>query len=51
VIYGNKPMRIDSKSIPYVVFDRDGTIIDLVHHLKELNDISIKSDAVEALII
>jgi D-glycero-D-manno-heptose 1,7-bisphosphate phosphatase len=51
VIYGNKPMRIDSKPTPYVVFDRDGTIIDLVHHLKELNEINIKSDAVEALII
>lgn len=42
-------MKVDSKSIPYVVFDRDGTIIDLVHHLKELREISIKSDAVEAL--
>ena len=42
-------MRLDSKSIPFVVFDRDGTIIDLVHHLKELNEIRIKSDAIEAL--
>jgi histidinol-phosphate phosphatase family protein len=33
----------------YAVFDRDGTLIEHVHHLSKLNEIKIKSDAFFAL--
>jgi histidinol-phosphate phosphatase family protein len=33
----------------FVIFDRDGTLIDHVHHLADLNQVRIKSDAIYAL--
>jgi len=33
----------------FVLFDRDGTLIDHVHHLVNLSEVKIKSDAVSAL--
>jgi histidinol-phosphate phosphatase family protein len=33
----------------FVIFDRDGTLIDHVHHLVHLNQVKIKNDAIEAL--
>ena len=33
----------------YVIFDRDGTIIDHVHHLKDPELVRIKLDLVESL--
>ena len=33
----------------YVVFDRDGTLIEHVHHLVNLNQVKVKSDAFNAL--
>lgn len=33
----------------FVLFDRDGTLIDHVHHLVNLSQVKIKSDAISAL--
>ena len=33
----------------FVMFDRDGTLIDHIHHLVNLNQVKIKNDAAEAL--
>ena len=33
----------------FVLFDRDGTLIDHVHHLVDLSQVRIKSDAISAL--
>ena len=33
----------------FVIFDRDGTLIDHVHHLVDLSQVKIKSDAIPAL--
>jgi D-glycero-D-manno-heptose 1,7-bisphosphate phosphatase len=33
----------------FVIFDRDGTLIDHVHHLVDLSRVKIKSDAIPAL--
>jgi len=33
----------------FVIFDRDGTLIDHVHHLVHLNQVKIKDDAIKAL--
>ena len=33
----------------FVIFDRDGTLIDHVHHLVDLSQVKIKSDAISAL--
>lgn len=35
--------------VAYVLLDRDGTIIEHVHHLSKLSEIQIKSDAFSAL--
>lgn len=33
----------------FVIFDRDGTLIDHVHHLVDLNQVKIKSEATKSL--
>jgi histidinol-phosphate phosphatase family protein len=33
----------------FVVFDRDGTLIDYVHHLIDINYVKVKIDAMQAL--
>jgi len=33
----------------FVIFDRDGTVIDHVHHLKDPNSVKVKEDLVESL--
>jgi histidinol-phosphate phosphatase family protein len=35
----------------FVIFDRDGTLIDHVHHLVDLSQVKIKNDAIAALIL
>ena len=42
-------MQFILKHNPYVVLDRDGTLIDLIDHLSNLNQVSIKGDAVKSL--
>lgn len=37
------------KKEKYVLFDRDGTLIDHRHHLVNLNQVKLKKDAAEAL--
>ena len=33
----------------FVIFDRDGTVIDHVHHLRDPNSVKVKGDLVESL--
>ena len=42
-------MTLNVRPNPYVIFDRDGTLIDLVPYLVDLNKVRIKEDATRSL--